>query len=78
MVGEAGFDVQSELLVTLSFRDFIKPLHLDLVVNRSAIYELKTVSDLTPAHFTQLLNYLFVTNAARGKLINFRPASVES
>ena len=74
----AGFNVESQVPVTLTFRDFIKPLYLDLVVNHRAIYELKTVSALTSAHFTQLLNYLFVTNAARGKLINFRPASVES
>ena len=60
------------------FRTFIKPLLLDLVVNRRGIYELKTVSALTPAHFAQLLNFLFLTNAARAKLINFRRASVES
>ena len=75
---DAGFGVESELPVTLTFRNFIKTLYLDLVVNRSAIYEFKAVSALTPSHFTQLLNYLFVSNAARGKLINFRPASVES
>lgn len=44
---EAGFGVESELPVTLTFRNFIKPLYLDLVVNRCAIYELKTVSALT-------------------------------
>ena len=75
---EAGFSVESELPVTLTFRNFITRLSLDLVVNCRAIYDFKTVSALTPANFTQLLNYLFVTNAARGKLINFRPASVES
>jgi GxxExxY protein len=74
----AGMQAEREVPVTLSFRDFTKPLYLDLVVNRLAIYELKTVAALTPAHFAQLLNYLFLTNAARGKLINFRPASVES
>ena len=73
-----GFEVECEVPVTLAFRTFIKPLFLDLVVNRRGIYELKTVSALTPAHFAQLLNYLFLTNATRGKLINFRPASVES
>jgi GxxExxY protein len=73
-----GLKAECEVPVTLTFRDFVKTLYLDLVVNRSAIYELKTVASLTDAHITQLLNYLFLTNCARGKLVNFRPSSVES
>lgn len=74
----AGFQVELEVGVMLHFRDFVKPLYLDLVVNRMAIYELKTVSVLTAAHRAQLLTYLFVTNATRGKLVNFRPTSIKS
>jgi GxxExxY protein len=69
---------EREVPVTLTFRNFVKPLYLDLVVGQRAIYELKTVASLTDAHVTQLLNYLFLTNAGRGKLINFRSASVET
>ena len=72
-----GFEVECEVPVTLTFHTFIKPMFLELVENRRGIYELKTLGALTPAHFAQLLNYLFLSNAARGKLINFRPASVE-
>ena len=78
MLAGAGFQAELEVAVTLSFRDVVKPLYLDLVVNRRAIYELKTVSVLTPAHRAQLLTYLFVTNATRGKLVNFRPSSIKS
>ena len=74
----AGFQAESEVAVVLTFRNWIKTLYLDLVVNGRAIYELKTVAALTEAHIGQLLNYLFLTNATRGKLVNFRPASVES
>ena len=74
----AGFTTAREVPLTLSFRTFLKTLYLDLVVNDCAIYELKTAARLTDSHFAQLLNYLFLTNAARGKLINFRPTSVES
>ena len=74
----AGFQVAHEVPVTLTFRNFLKTLYLDVVVNRGAIYELKTVASLTDAHFAQLLNYLFLTNAARGKLLNFRSGSVEA
>lgn len=74
----AGFQAECEVPLTLTFRTFLKTLYLDLVVNRRAIYELKTAAALTEAHFAQLLNYLFLANAARGKLVNFRPSSVES
>ena len=74
----AGFRINCEIPVTLEFRDFSKVLYLDLVVNRRSIYELKTVSKLTEAHTSQMTTYLFLTNAARGKIVNFRPTSVES
>jgi len=78
LLASAGIQAEREVPVTLRFRDFVKPLYLDLVVNQQAIYELKVASSLTPAHLTQLLNYLFLTGAERGKLVNFRPSSVES
>ena len=74
----AGFQTECEVPLALTFRTFAKTLYLDLVVNRRAIYELKTVAALAESHVGQLLNYLFLTNAARGKLVNFRPSSVEA
>ncbi|MCI0698974.1 hypothetical protein L0337_44105 [candidate division KSB1 bacterium] len=41
------------------------------------IYELKTVSKLSPEHDKQALQYLFLLGLQHGKVINFRPASVE-
>jgi GxxExxY protein len=73
----AGFQVDCEVPVTLTFRSFLKTLYLDMVINQVAIYELKAVAQLTAAHTAQLLNYLLLVNAERGKLINFRPASVD-
>jgi len=77
LLRSAGFQVECEVPVTLTFRSFLKILYLDMVINRVAIYELKAVAQLTAAHVAQLLNYLLLVNAERGKLINFRPASVE-
>ena len=74
----SGHRISREVPITLSFGSFTKTLFLDLVVNQSVIYELKAVAKLTSAHVSQLLNYLFLTNTSRGKLINFRPAKVES
>ncbi len=50
-----GIPVEREVPVTLTFRTFLKPLYLDLVVGQRVIYELKTVASLTDAHATQLL-----------------------
>lgn len=78
LLTRAGVQAECEVRLTLQFRNFVKPLYLDLVVSRRAIYELKTASTLTPGHKAQLLSYLFLSNAERGKLLNFRPASVEA
>jgi len=41
------------------------------------LFELKTVERLAGVHRSQLLNYLLLTGLEHGKLINFRPQSVE-
>ncbi len=67
-----------ETPVEVTFGTFAKTYELDVIAAGRAIDELKTVAALTPAHDAQLLNYLLLTNTTRGKLINFRPGSVES
>lgn len=74
----AGLHTDREVPITLTFLDFSTTQLMDAVVQGKVIYELKTVVTLSAAHESQLLNYLFLTNATRGKLINFRTASVES
>lgn len=74
----AGFEVAIEEPLELSFREFSTTLRLDLIVDRKVLYELKTVSTLLGEHEGQLLNYLFLLNANRGKLLNFRSESVET
>lgn len=70
-------DGQIEVPVDHSFRDFSIPLKLDLAMEKKVIYELKTVSTLSDKHVSQLLNYLYLTDASHGKLINFRPRTVQ-
>ncbi|GAA5504683.1 hypothetical protein Rcae01_00122 [Novipirellula caenicola] len=72
-----NLDGQIEVPVELSFRDFSIPLKLDLALEKKVIYELKTVSTLSGKHVSQLLNYLYLTDASHGKLINFRPRTVQ-
>jgi hypothetical protein len=52
-------------------------LYIDLLINGSTVYELKACKTITEPNRTQSLNYLFSTNTQHGKLINFRPPSVE-
>ena len=74
----AGLSAMKEVPVTVTHRDFAKTYSLDLVVAHAGIYELKTALALVGAHEAQLLNYLFLCGSHHGKLINFRPAPVES
>jgi GxxExxY protein len=70
--------IRSEVPVSLTFQGFRKVYQLDLVVADRAIYELKTSRMLIAEDRAQLLNYLLLCNATRGKLLNFRPPSVAS
>jgi len=70
--------VLRETPLRVSFKDFYMTYFLDLLVGQKAIYELKTCTALTSSHIAQLLNYLLLCDFKHGKLINFRPTSVES
>lgn len=72
-----GFQsVMTQVPLTIRHDDFGRSFFLDLVAD-DALYELKTALALHGEHQAQLLNYLFILNLARGKLLNFRPAKVE-
>jgi hypothetical protein len=64
--------------ITVTHRDFSKYYFFDLVVADSAVYELKTATRLATDNENQALNYLFLWGAHHGKLLNFRPAQVET
>jgi GxxExxY protein len=73
-----GLEVQREVLLRAWHQDFSRPYYLDMIVESSVIYELKAAEMLNSSHQTQLINYLLLTGISHGKLLNFRPASVES
>jgi GxxExxY protein len=70
--------VHREVPVVVTYGNFCKKYYLDLVVGNGAIYELKAAAQLIAEHKAQLLNYLFLLGVSHGKLINFRPAQVQS
>ena len=51
---------------------FIGKLKPDLIVEDTIIIELKVADSFTPAHDTQLLGYLAITNLPLGLLLNFK------
>lgn len=75
---QCGFSADREVSVRLAHLDYEKILYLDVLVEGSVIYELKTVEALSKAHEQQLINYLLLTGLKHGKLVNFRSSSVES
>ncbi len=74
----AGLTAQAEVPVTVEWRGFRKTYFLDLVVADALLYELKTVTALSPEHRAQLLNYILLLGLPSGKLVNFRTGKVES
>lgn len=70
-------NVKTEVPISVLYKDFCKEYYVDLLVNDSIIYELKTVGKLNSEHEKQTLNYLLLLGLQHGKLINFRPASVQ-
>jgi GxxExxY protein len=72
-----GFqEVHTQVPITVSHRDFVKLYRLDLVVDRSAVYDLKAAAAFLPEHEAMMLNYILLVGLPRGKLLNFRGAKV--
>ncbi len=49
---------------------------LDMLVEQKVIIELKSVTELTPIHSKQLLNYLHLSQLKLGLLVNFNVPSL--
>jgi GxxExxY protein len=72
-----GFEsVATEVPVTVMHRDFTKTYFLDLVADQ-ALYEMKTAAALVAEHESQVLNYMFLLDIPRAKLLNLRPPKVQ-
>ncbi len=71
-----GIKTHQEVPVRVSFADFSKTYFIDLLAEGS-VYELKTTPQIAKQHQSQTLNYLFLTHTHHGKIINFRPDSLQ-
>lgn len=75
---QANFEAQQEVEIIVSHKDYKKSYFIDLLVNGSIPYELKTADTIHTKHSAQLLNYLYLTNTTHGKILNFRTRSLEA
>lgn len=72
----SGLRAQSEILVTAEHKEFQRSYFIDMLIEGS-VYELKTTAGIALPQEAQTLNYLFLTGPQHGKIINFRPDSLE-
>ena len=72
-----GIETSSEVKICLTHQTFKKKLFIDLLLNHGAIYELKTAAAIVSDYRIQTLDYLLLSDVKHGKIINFRPPSVE-
>ena len=56
--------IYDELIIEAAFR-------ADIIVNDKVILEIKSVKELEPVHYKQLLTYLRLTDRKLGLLLNF-------
>ena len=69
--------VATEVPNSVSFGTFEKVNQIDLLLNDGVVYELKAARCLTAHHQKQALQYMLLLGLHHGKLVNFRPATVE-
>jgi GxxExxY protein len=69
--------VQIEESIYVSYNDFTKNYNIDLLINQSVMYELKTAKAIISEHRKQAINYLLLAGLNYGKLVNMRTSSVQ-
>lgn len=70
---ELGLKVESQLLLPLKYKNELiyNAYRIDLIVEDKIIIEIKSVVEIHPIFYSQVLTYLKLTNIKLGLLINF-------
>lgn len=68
-----GLEARSQVPINIDYKGegLGDGLRLDILVENKLIVELKSVEELSPVHYKQLLTYLKLTSKKVGLLINF-------
>ena len=69
--------MQIEEPIYVSYNEFTRNYYMDLLINQSVMYELKTTKAIIPEHKKQAINYLLLAGMKYGKLVNMRTSSVQ-
>ncbi|AYM99482.1 GxxExxY protein [Chryseobacterium sp. 3008163] len=70
---ELGFEVKSQVVLSLKYKSEVidNAYRVDLIVEDKVIIEVKSVLEINPISYSQILTYLKLTNIKLGLLINF-------
>ena len=79
LLKEKGFKVERQVPVLIMYkgRNLGSGYRADLIVEDLVIVEIKSVEDLHPVHFKQLLTYLRLADIHLGILVNFNEAEAK-
>jgi len=75
-----GLKVESQLLLSLKYKSEIisNAYRIDLMVENKIIIEIKSVLELHPVFYSQVLTYLKLTDIKLGLLINFNTPLIKN
>ena len=70
---QKGFKVERQMPIKVLYKgiELGEVYRIDLLVDGKVIIEIKSVGELSPVHFKQLMTYLKLQNLRYGYLINF-------
>lgn len=75
---KSNLKVQRQLEVSVPYEDIMLDVafRIDLLVEDKVIIELKSVEDLAPVHYKQIMTYLKLTDKKLGLLVNFNTTDI--
>lgn len=76
---EMGFYVQQQVPMPFVYKEVKMDVgyRIDLLVNSKVIVEIKSVENLAPVHFSQVLTYLKLSDKKLGLLMNFNSKALK-
>jgi GxxExxY protein len=68
-----GFDVKQQVAMPFVYKEVKLDVgyRIDLIVENKVLIEIKSIEELAPVHYSQVLTYLKLSNLKLGLLINF-------
>ncbi|MDR3261285.1 MAG: GxxExxY protein [Tannerella sp.] len=74
-----GYEVKRQVVIPVLYADMEieSGFRADIIVNDAVIIELKSVEDILPLHYKQLLTYLRLSDLTLGFLINFNTETLD-